>query len=264
MPTSGQKATTFADYLELLAALAEQGIQALIVGGHAVNFWAEQLLEEEPELKAFHPFTSEDLDLHRPGLPAHEFLMRIASRTEGERDPFGKAWTIVGRIYTIQNRQGASLLIDSLKAVSGLRPEDIQKGKLTLDWQGVRLHVLHPIVLLKAKAHNVLHIDQRYRQDEKHVRMLVPSIRGFIRRLVDSAVSTGDARPLLNALEQLLKTTSHREVTAAAETLTLDLAQTLPLSDLRGCRVAKVANFLARRLPYWHWMRRRQSEVQGI
>jgi hypothetical protein len=42
--------TEFADYLDLLKVLNGRGAVALIVGGQAVNFWAEFFQEQEPEL----------------------------------------------------------------------------------------------------------------------------------------------------------------------------------------------------------------------
>lgn len=34
----------------------------LLIGGQAVNYWAERYLATEPQLKALQPFTSEDID----------------------------------------------------------------------------------------------------------------------------------------------------------------------------------------------------------
>ncbi len=63
MGESPQRQTSFADYLDLLRVFDERDAEALIVGGQAVNFWAEVFEAEEPELKKYRPFTSGDLDL---------------------------------------------------------------------------------------------------------------------------------------------------------------------------------------------------------
>jgi hypothetical protein len=34
----------------------------VLIGGQAVNYWAERYLSAEPDLKAYLPFTSEDID----------------------------------------------------------------------------------------------------------------------------------------------------------------------------------------------------------
>ena len=54
----------------------------ILIGGQAVNFWAETYLQHEPGLAAWFPFTSEDIDFcggtadarriaGQLGLPAH-------------------------------------------------------------------------------------------------------------------------------------------------------------------------------------------------
>jgi len=68
MGDTQKRHTRFGDYLDLLKAFDQDEAQALIVGGQAVNFWAEAFENEELELHKFRPFTSADLDLHRPDL----------------------------------------------------------------------------------------------------------------------------------------------------------------------------------------------------
>jgi len=125
MGESPQRHTSFADYLDLLRAFDERDAEALIVGGQAVNFWAEVFEAEEPELKKYRPFTSADLDLHRPGLSTQRLLREQAEKVETERDPFGKAFTIVSHTFLIQGEGGRVLAVDDLKAVPGLRPNEV-------------------------------------------------------------------------------------------------------------------------------------------
>jgi hypothetical protein len=191
MGESPQRQTSFADYLDLLRVFDEQGAEALIVGGQAINFWAEAFEAEEPELKKYRPFTSADLDLHRPGLSTQRLLRAKAGNVERERDPFGKAFTIVSHTFLIQSKEGRVLAVDDLKTVPGLRPNEVKKGALAVEFSGVRLRVLNPIACLKAKFHNVGAIDQHGRQDEKHVHILIPCVRAFLRRLVVEAHSSG-------------------------------------------------------------------------
>ena len=44
--------------------LQENGLEAVVVGGQAVNLWAYQYWQQEPKLKEYLPFTSEDLDFY--------------------------------------------------------------------------------------------------------------------------------------------------------------------------------------------------------
>ncbi len=258
---AGRRAVRLRDYMDVLALLHQRGEAPVIVGGHAVNLWAEVFAAEEPELVEFLPFHSEDLDLHQPNLGTLRLLRTLSSRVEEPRDPFSKAWTIVGPIFFLESPEGKQLAIDSLKMVAGLRPEDIRKGTTEVEVHDVPVRVLSPIALLKAKAYNVLHIDQSDRQDEKHFRILVLCVRAFVRRLLNEARNHPGTRRLLNALETVLRTTGHREVIAAATKLHLDLQRALPLAELRAAQFPHVANFVAQRLPYWRWLR--QPEARG-
>jgi hypothetical protein len=111
--------------------------------------------------------------------------------------------------------------------------------------------VLNPIACLKAKLHNVVSIDQRGRQDEKHVHILIPCVRAFLRRLIVEAHSTGNYRPSLNALQQLLLWTSSREVIKAARAHGFVLLHAVPLADLTASHHPKLVNFVTKRLPGW-------------
>jgi hypothetical protein len=243
--------TGFSDYLGLLKVFDERDAEALIVGGQAVNFWAEIFEEEEPELLQYRPFTSADLDLHRPSLSARRLLRGRAKKVEAERDPFGKAFTIVSHTFLIQGKEGKTLAVDELKMVPGLQPNDIRKGTLVVEFSGVKLRVLHPIACLKAKLHNVGAIDQRGRQDEKHVRILIPCVRAFLRRLIIEAHTSGNCRPALNALQQLLLLTSKRQIIKIARAHGFALLQTMPLPDLTISHHPKLISFVAKRLPAW-------------
>jgi hypothetical protein len=204
MGTSDSSQTSFADYLDLFRSLDAQEARALVVGGQAVNFWAEAFEDEEPELRAYRPFTSADLDLHRLTSSAQDALGVISKAVEAPKHPFGKAFTIVSHTFLIEAKTGRLLHVDHLKMVLGLRPAEVKRGTMIIEFAGVRIWILNPIICLKAKLHNVSALNQRGRQDEKHVRILIFCIRAFLRRLIREAGSDGNSRPALNGLQQLL------------------------------------------------------------
>jgi len=247
----------FADYLDLLKAFNHSGTEALIVGGQAVNLWAEIFQSEEPELSRFQPFTSSDLDLLRPNLPAREVLRALAQYTEHQRDPFGKAFTIVSHTFLIRGAGGNVLPVHDLKMVVGLGPADLRKHALHVEFAGVRVHVLNPIACLMAKLHNIIAIDQRDRQDEKHVRILIPCVRGFLRRLIMEAAQSDNYRPVLDALKHVLACTSKRRVLSVAQLHGFDLSRTLPVAELKSNPHPKLARFAAMQLPRWERLLRK-------
>ncbi|HEY5913978.1 MAG TPA: hypothetical protein VJA21_25600 [Verrucomicrobiae bacterium] len=251
MPANAKRQARFSDYLELLKVLAELDAPPLIVGGQAVNFWAEAFEEEEPELHQYQPFTSADLDLYRPDRTARGILSVRAGHIESERDPFGKAFTIVSRTFVIRGGGASPLLVDELKMVSGLLLSEVKKSGVVVEFSGVRLHVLTPIACLKAKLYNLANLDQSHRQDERHVRILILCTRAFIRRLLGESLATGKLRLVLNSLEQLLSLTSRRQVVRTSRLHRIDLSAAVPLTELKGAGHPKVLSFLAKRLPLW-------------
>ena len=49
-------------FSEVLNIRDETGRPYLLIGGQAVNYWAERYLAVEPQLESLRPFTSEDID----------------------------------------------------------------------------------------------------------------------------------------------------------------------------------------------------------
>jgi hypothetical protein len=208
-------------------------------------------VDQEPELAHYRPFTSADLDLHLPDPSAQRVLRAHATGVETERDPFGKAFTIVSHTFLIKGKSGSVLTVDSLKMVAGLPPKELIKGSVTVEFAGATIRVLNPIACLKAKLCNLNTLDQRGRQDEKHVRILIPCVRAFIRRLLVEAQAHGNCRPVINALKQLVLVTSHRDALKIARARGFDLAQSAPLADLATSRNIRLVNFVTKQLPMW-------------
>lgn len=244
-------ATRIQDYLAILATLARGRDELIIVGGQAVNLWAELFLNREPSLAAFLPFTSRDLDLYRSGKDAQLAIKSHGFRTEKERDPFGKAFDLVEAVFTIVDKAGRELRIESLKALGGLAPREVKQGIVEIDYEGLKLNVLNPIRLLQAKAHNLVHLDQENRQDEKHYCILLLCVRAFLAELLERSESKKSTRELLDFLEESLRLTLHPEVLGAGLSRHFDLKEILPLNLLEKSSDPTIVRFMTHRLPRW-------------
>lgn len=247
----GLHETRIDDYIRLLEVFNQRGLEAVIVGGQAVNFWAEVFQAEEPEILQYRPFTSRDLDLHRLVPEAARMLATQALETEKEQNPFGKAFTIVSHTFRIETEAGRTLMIDSLKMVNGLTPREVKLGTVTAEYHKVIVRVLNPIVCFKSKIHNLRNLPQQDRQDEKHVRLLMPCCRAFVRRLLQEAQGSGNYRQVLNALEQVIKVTSSSATQLVAQSLGMALLQTVPLDEISDNKHPKIVHFTTKRLPEW-------------
>jgi hypothetical protein len=120
-----------------------------------------------------------------------------------------------------------------------------------VEYRGIQLSVLHPIALLKAKAHNLAHLDQTDRKDAKHFRALFFCVRAFLREWLRRCEGGEPPRRIIGLLELALKTLLHPEVLQAVSALRLDPERALPLAELDHSQAPQITGFLRERLPRW-------------
>ena len=74
----------------------------ILIGGQAVNYWAEHYLSTEPQLEQLQPFTSEDIDFKG----GHADVQRIARQLElSSRLSAQGANDRTGRNHSLSNRR---------------------------------------------------------------------------------------------------------------------------------------------------------------
>ncbi len=77
-PKNGRNRGIFLTVLGVLKMCDADGQPYVLVGGHAVNYWAEHYLSADPQLEKLRPFTSEDIDF----TGGHADVQRIARQLE--------------------------------------------------------------------------------------------------------------------------------------------------------------------------------------
>lgn len=172
-------------YLAILAQRDSAGELFIIVGGHAVNFWALFYLSRESRLRASLPFTSKDLDL-------------IGTKDDAARVAANIGWHFClppvagGPVEAVLSAApgGQGLKVEFLREIKGVRHEAIvayaretaissPDGK-----EQFSVRVLDPVLLLAGKIRNAVDIEQdipgKRRQDVKHVTMLGLCVPHFL------------------------------------------------------------------------------------
>jgi hypothetical protein len=88
-----------------------------LIGGQAVNYWAERYLAAEPELKSLQPFTSQDIDFKGN----RDDVQRIARQLESSPNyPPKVAMTALAGIIPIQigNQKSVIEVVRQIPGVS--------------------------------------------------------------------------------------------------------------------------------------------------
>jgi hypothetical protein len=177
--------TELDDYLAVLTQTGDDGQPFIVVGGHAVNYWAKLYLPREPRLHSYLPFTSKDLDV-------------IGSEASARRVAQALGWQYSRPVVGGGPVQGVisspatdhPLTVEFLWEIKGVPHQTIREfvRENTFQPEGsndlVRVRVLDPVLLLHGKIRNAVDIEQEQpdkpRQDVKHVAMLGLCVRHFL------------------------------------------------------------------------------------
>jgi hypothetical protein len=188
------------DLKDVLSTLQEAGLDAIIVGGQAVNLWAYRYSLDCPELKEWLPFSSEDLDFFGGRVEAmlcHEVLGGQV-KLNRDFDPSPNAGVV------LVNRSDRQLRIDILASVFGLNDAEISSTARTFvgleKLSGISVKVLHPMLCLEGKLRCLRGLPQQGRQDLKHVQISILVIRQVLKEICQDA----DPRPGLKLLERMI------------------------------------------------------------
>ena len=169
-----------------LASILQLDDGAFIVGGQALNLWAELYSDDCPELADFGPFTSKDLDYFGQQAAAS----KLASALDGEvifPDPDDATPNAALVTAVIGDRK---IQIDFMRHVMGVRPTPLKQLAtellVPLDNGGVlAIPLMHPLHCLQSRIANVLKLD---RSDQTAMRQLGAAphvLEAYLLRMLD-------------------------------------------------------------------------------
>jgi hypothetical protein len=231
--------------LSAFAEVLNSSEKPILVGGQAVNLWAEHYASAVPELDPLRPFMSKDADIFGDRAMAE----RIAAATNWKLTCYNEPRTIAIAMLTKELSNKPPLLVEVINSVNGLRPRDLSDPDLLELRPGQFYRVLSPVMLLKAKLANVAQIDQARRQDVRHVKMLVPCVREYLRE-AHSRTLSGEIteRALVDILENARDLSVDPQNLVLAKKHGFDLTNLFP-PELTQSKLQKVARFVQFRLP---------------
>lgn len=222
-------------------SLEEAGWDAVLVGGQAVNIWACHFEQDLPEWHGLRPYTSRDLDYHG-GLADARLAMRVLGahgQLNTGTDPSPNAG-----VLTVRLPDGRELVVDILTGIFGLSSAEIDRTAIAWSGTGIlsglRMRVIHPLLLAEGKTASLRGLPQTGRQDGKHLRILTLIIRQWLRGQLSNP------RAVFRAVERLAACAASPDgVHSFAQGI--DITQALPLEAMRAAD--GFAAFFQQRLP---------------
>jgi hypothetical protein len=200
-------------YIDVEPILARLGgdlvDEIVLVGGQALNFWADRYAGLDASLGRAAPFTSKDIDF----VGDRAAVTLCAERLGGElRLPTIDDVTPSTGIVRFVDGGGVEREIDFIDQPYGLRVEDVRRTALPVDFvddarraTGIRFKILHPVLSMESRIHNVMGLPG---YDSPHAlnqaRAAVTCARHFLRELLD-VLGADAVRPVLKLNERIFR-----------------------------------------------------------
>jgi hypothetical protein len=242
--------TTAEDFKEFVHVPDRNGDPPIVIGGHAVSLWAMYYLEAEPGLRKLAPFTSKDMDFLGDRTTALGFARMV--NEPAEKAPKSERTPVIYRIKRLfpnTDRQNSTLEV--LSHLPGVTNSEVKTSAMLIqsDALGTRVRLPNPITCLKAKVHNLSHINQQKRQDYRQVQIMILCCRAFLRDVIEQAelgrITEGAARAPFEALLKWTKTKTARNVSRDHD---LSWEQAFPMDDLERASIPSLQQFLRKYL----------------
>ena len=181
---------SFPDVVPLLRRL--EGVQLVVIGGQAVNFWASRYVDRAAELRDHAPFTSKDVDFCGTRVSVEESAQRLG----GEAllpEPFDA--TPNAGIVIYRDDGGTKRTLDVVFSPLGLAWDDVWKHSLQVqvpdDVGHVAFRVLHPYWTMVSRVCNVRVLPPTPR-GVRQLHASVICLREFLRELLDQGDEASD------------------------------------------------------------------------
>jgi hypothetical protein len=231
-------------FSDVLKVRDPAGKPYVLIGGQAVNYWAERYLEREPELLNLRPFTSADIDFQGTEDDVRHIADQLAL-TAGY--PAKVAMTALAGIIPLQIG-GEPTNIEVVRHVPGVAAK-LDDFVIDAKWGDKNIRVLNPISLLASKLELVATVPQDRRNDVLHLRILVPCVRAFLETVLEQVEQQAiPARDWLGLANQALKLTTDHRATKIGKKQDINWQDILPLKAINQSQNEKLKTFRVQQL----------------
>jgi hypothetical protein len=231
-------------FSEILNLRDSAGNPYILIGGQAVNYWAERYLEWEPQLQNMRPFTSADIDFHGTAQDVRHIAGQLGL-TAGY--PAKGAMTALAGVIPLKI-EGEPANIEVVRSVPGVGAQ-LDDFVIEAKWEGKNIRVLDPISLLASKLELAATVSQDRRNDVLHLKILVPCVRAFLETVLEQVEQQViPARDWLTLANQALKLTTSHRAGKLGEKHQINFREILPVKAISQNRNEKIQNFRIQQL----------------
>lgn len=240
-----QKQLTPEDLREIFVKLQTANLDAIVVGGQAVNLWASKYCERSPKLQQLLPFASVDLDFYGGKIEVLTCKTALQGQAKLNRDfdPSPNSGVVIVK------RQNLDLRIDFLASVYGLNDAEISSTAIPFPGEAklasVNIKVLHPVLCLEGKLKSLRGLPQQGRQDLRHVEMATLCVQEFLKDFCHQE----QPRAGLKLVERVLDNALREDGLSAWYRHGIHVESAIPLDTITTLPDGKWHSFCERRLP---------------
>lgn len=150
---------TFAEAAPTLDVVTATVGDAVLVGGQALNFWAERYALKDPALLAAGPFVSADLDFVGGEHPRDARVLAAALAGAFRAPPLHYGRSVIVAQVTYADGAGHHRDVQFLRRMCGMKLEEVIDTAIPFPGG---LRVLHPVLCLESRIHNIVDLPQDY------------------------------------------------------------------------------------------------------
>lgn len=253
---------SYLDVRPVLAKVADLERELVLVGGQAVNFWATYYEDRVPALAGEGPFTSKDIDFCGDQRAVRSCAERLGGRARVAT--FDDATPNNGTVVFV-DAAGVTRTLDVVSAPFGLDAPEVHATALAVEildegGQGLRFFVMHPVLSMESRVHNVVGLPAYYDTDQglRQLRASILIAREFLRDVLDGGMEVDveeRARTVLKLNERIFRfATRDRHAKELYRAKGIDLARAI-LDDDR-----LPVSFVTTRWPQMQEQLRRREE----
>jgi hypothetical protein len=227
-------------------ALKRSKIDFVVVGGQACALWATMYDSD----KDFSHYTTKDFDActrSKDDVSTVAKLLKVTPLISPKAAPSPEFGSM-----QLNTSSGAPIVIQFLRHCYGVSAKEIFATKQSYIWDkhDLQLSVMHPVLCLEDKMASLCGLDQKGRQDLKHLKMAVRFSSGFIEDLVTNRIEEPQAeKDTLGICQRILKAASSKIGLQCALKHRIAVEEAIPMDAIKRSKSLKLLKFLSTQLP---------------